>query len=272
MNRPFPRITVVLAALASLALLMVFAGCSGGGKMAVASGQMYDREQLDEFATKTGPPAGAIPEYRIGIGDRLDVIFLFHTNLSQRLLLVRDDGRISMPYVGDQVAMGYTPMELDSILTARFSEILREPNLSVVLNTPATKQVYVMGLVNRPGGFEFGRPLSLLQSIAMAGGVASGGKPENTVLIRREAPDEVVGIEINVKEILKGESVDHDVLLKNYDIVYVPKSRLKSVEEFAMSLRMILELPLGTTLQGWQIATTIENYKFFRERRLLEVE
>jgi polysaccharide export outer membrane protein len=242
------------------------AGCSGGGKMAIDAG-MYERGQIDEFVTETGPPAGAVPEYRIGIGDRLNVVFLFHKDLSQRLLLVRDDGRISMPYVGDQMAMGYTPMELDSILTVRFSEILREPNLSVIVDEPAKRQVYVLGMVKKPGGYEILRPISLVQSIALAGGVKEGGKPENTIVIRREEPNEIVGIEIDVKSIMKGESVQHDVLLKNFDIVYVPQSRLSSTAEFARSVKTILDLPIGTTLQGWQIANIIENYRFLKRNR-----
>lgn len=233
--------------------------------MGVPAGQMYEEGSLEEFVERTGPSMEASPEYLIGIGDRLDVVFLYHTNLSQREVLVRDDGRISLPYVGDQMAMGYTPAELDSILTGRYSEILKQPNIAVMLNLPAEKQVYVVGYVQRPGGYEIKRPISMMQALALAGGIKSGGKPQNTVLIRRDR-DEVLGIEIDVKAIMKGESVGSDVLLKNFDIVYVPKSRLKSVEEFSESVSKIIALPLGTTLQGWQIVNSIEQYQYFRLR------
>ena len=88
----------------------------------------------------------------------------------------------------------------------------------------------------------------------------------NTVLIRRASATEVVGIEIDVKAIMNGEAVHHDLLLKNYDIVFVPQSRLNSVAEFSETLAKIIDLPVGTTLQGWQIANSIEQYRFFRDR------
>jgi polysaccharide export outer membrane protein len=250
----------------SILFLVAGFGCSGGTKMTVPSGAMYDRGALEEFVRETGPPLGATREYRIGIGDRLDVVFLYHSNLTTRHLLVRDDGRISLPHVGDQMAMGFTPMELDSVLTERFSEILRQPNLSVIVNEPAEKLVYVLGKVKKPGGYPFERPVSLLSALALAGGVDSGGKTENTVLIRRTTATEVVGIEIDVKAIMKGNAVHNDLLLKNYDIVYVPQSRLSSVEDFAQSVSKIIELPLGTTLTGWQVVNTIEQYKYFQKR------
>jgi polysaccharide export outer membrane protein len=234
--------------------------------MTVPASAMYERAELPEFVNETGPPVGPTPEYRIGIGDRLDVIFLYHSNLTSREILVRDDGRISLPYIGDQAALGYTPMELDSLLTDRFAEILKQPNISVIVRQPAQKQVYVLGLVQRPGGYPFEKPVSLLSALALAGGVKDGGKPSNTVLIRRSTATEVVGIEIDVKAIMDGSAIYNDLLLKNYDIVYVPQSRLKSVEEFASSLSTILALPLRSTLEGWQIANTIEQYRFFRER------
>jgi len=234
--------------------------------MTVPSGEMYERGDLAEFINETGPPAGATPEYRIGIGDRLDIVFLYHANLTTRSLLVRDDGRISLPYVGDEMAMGFTPMELDSVLSGRFSEILKQPNLSVILTSPADKQVYVLGQVLRPGGYEFERPVSLLQALALAGGVRPEGNVGNTVLIRRTTATEVVGIEIDVKAIMDGRAVHNDLLLKNFDIVYVPQSRLHTVEQFAESLAKIINLPLGTTLQGWQVANSIEQYKFFKDR------
>jgi polysaccharide export outer membrane protein len=228
---------------------------------------MYGSSELEEFVNRTGPPVGAAPEYRVGIGDKLDVIFLYHSNLSTRDLLVRSDGRISLPYVGDQVAMGYTPMELDSILTDRFSEILKEPNLSVILNEPAEQKVYVLGNVKAPGDYPCDRPVSILQAVALAGGFSGGAKPQNTILIRRESLTKIVGIEIDVKAIMKGEAVQSDILLKNYDIVFVPQSRLNTVADFARQVSDIVNLPLKTTLDGWQIANQKASYEFWRDNR-----
>jgi polysaccharide export outer membrane protein len=228
---------------------------------------MYDSDDLKEFVDQTGPPLGPTPEYRIGIGDRLDVVFLYHSNLTTRQLLVRSDGRISLPYVGDQVAMGYTPMELDSMLTEKFSDILKEPNLAVIVDEPAEQTVYVLGNVKSPGGYPYDRPVSLVQAVALAGGFSEGAKPQNTVLIRRVSPTRIVGIEINVNAVMKGQAVQSDILLKNYDILFVPRSRLNSLAEFARQVRDIVDLPLSVTLDGWQIANQKASYEFWRDNR-----
>lgn len=246
--------------------LMAVAGCSAGPKMSAPSTQTYGSSQLEEFVNETGPPIGPTPEYRIAIGDRLDVVFLYHSNLTTRDLLVRSDGRISLPYVGDQVAMGYTPMQLDTLLTEKFSEILKDPNLSVIVSKPVEQTVYVLGNVKGPGGYPADRPISILQAIAKAGGFQEGAKPQNTILIRRVSLTKIVGVEINVKAIMDGKAVQSDILLKNYDIVFVPQTRLKSVADFVVQVRDIVSLPLEATLQGWQIATMQANYEFYRNR------
>lgn len=262
MNYAAKRLPVVAA---FVLVVVVSYGCSGGGKAAIAPGQMYDPEALQEFVARTGPPSFPTSEYRIQVGDRLDFTFLYHTNLTTRSVLVRDDGRISLPYVGDQMAAGFTPMGLDSVLTEKYAEILKQPNLTVSLASTSDRQVYVLGYVGHAGGFKFDRSISLVQALALAGGVSDGAKPQNTILIRRDG-DEVVGIEVDVKSIIEGRSVGSDIPLRNYDIVYVPKSRLKSVEEFSESVGKIIGLPLGTTLQGWQIANSVEQYRYFRLR------
>jgi len=250
----------------TLAVLVLY-GCGSAPRMTVASGSMYESDSLEEFVTRTGPPPGPTPDYRIGIGDRLDVVFLYNSNLTTRDLLVRSDGRISLPYVGDQIAMGFTPMELDSVLTGRFSDILKEPNLSVIVNEPAQQTVYVLGNVRSPGGYPYDRPVSLMQSVALAGGFDDGAKPEHTVLIRRVSLTKIVGIEIDMKAIMKGHAVQSDILLKNYDIVFVPRSKLNTVAEFARQVTDIVNLPLKTTLDGWQIANQRAIYEFWKHNK-----
>lgn len=227
---------------------------------------MYDAEGLAEFDRLTGPALGPTQEYRIGIGDRLDVILMYHSNLSAREVLVRDDGRISLPYVGDQMAMGYTPMDLDSILTGKFGEILKEPSLSVIVHDQAQKKVYVLGHVMRSGEQEYERQVTLVQALALAGGFQNGAKSDHVVLIRRVSATEVVGIEIDAKAIMQGKSVGNDIYLRNYDIVFVPQTRLSSTVEFANQVSTLINLPLQPTMQGWQLANQIESYRYWQRR------
>jgi polysaccharide export outer membrane protein len=233
-------------------------------------GKMYESQELEQFVEESAPPVPQETEYVIGIGDQLDIVFVYHTNLNTRGVPVRRDGRISVPYVGDTMAAGLTPMALDSVLTAQFAEILRDPTLSVIVKEEAARLVYVLGEVERPGGFEYKDQITLVQAIAIAGGTKESAKEAHTVLIRREGLDRIVGIEIDVKSILSGSAIQNDVLLRKYDIVYVPKSPIYSVAEFATQVNEILRTPLGLVLTGWQIRTLQANYEYFNARTTIE--
>jgi polysaccharide export outer membrane protein len=255
-----------MAAPSALACLLALCACSTTiGKSDPAQG-VYAAEDLSQFVedTATLPPTVVEPEYVIGIGDKLDVVFLFHTNLSTRDLIVRRDGRISLPYIGDQMAAGVTPMTLDSLLTVRFSDILREPNLAVIVREAAEQKVYVLGEVERPGDYGFATELSIVQAVAMAGGLKTGASGEHAVLIRRQGLGRIVGVEIDVKGIMLGARLQDDLRLRNYDVVYVPKQPLYSAADFMQAVWDIVQPPLDTVFQGWQIANLSSSYEFFR--------
>jgi polysaccharide export outer membrane protein len=254
-------------ALTVLLLPMVLIGCSAPAipKTDVEKG-VYAKDDLGRFVedTSTLPRRVVEPEYMIGVGDRLDVVFLFHANLSTRDLMVRTDGRISLPYVGDQMAAGLTPMLLDSVLTAGFSDILRQPNISVIVRQAAEQKVYVMGEVQRPGGYEFDDQVSMLQSIASAGGLLKSADAEHTVLIRRDGYSKILGVEIDVAGILAGAELQNDVHLRNYDIVYVPKRPIYDAAEFVEVVTDMLLGPVMVVFRGWEIATLSAHYEFLQ--------
>jgi polysaccharide export outer membrane protein len=225
---------------------------------------MYASQNLRKFVEDTAADQG-LDEYIIGVGDLLDIVFFFHTELTTRDLIVRSDGRITLPYLGDVKAAGTTPMELDSVLTSSFLEILREPNLSVIIRRPREKTAYVMGQVNRPGGILFDNQLSLLQAVASVGGLAPGAKANHTLLIRRDGPSKVVGIEVDLKSIIKGEAMQNDLWLSNFDIIYVPKTRIQSVADFTRIVNEIVAPPTGLVLRGWQFKVTQQQLELLRD-------
>ena len=248
-----------------VALPMAVTGCGGGVKGADRSEGWYSPDSLARFAAETEVPnAPLAPEYVIGVNDVLEVVFLYHNNLTTRSLIVRRDGRISMPYVGDQMAAGITPMVLDSLLTVRFSEVLRDPNLSVIVSEPAPQKVYVLGEVNQPGRFEFNDEMSMLQALAEAGGVRSGGMTNHAVLIRREGVTQITGVEVDLRAAANGSKLSNDLRLRNYDIVLIPKHPIYSAAEFMQAIGDIINVPLDAVFKGWQIANLKENYQFYR--------
>lgn len=247
-----------------LAICVLLSACSSNKMEPPAVSKFYEPEQLGGFLGESAEKQSN--DYIIAVGDELDVVFLYHSDLTTRELIVRSDGRISLPYVGDVMAAGYRPMQLDSVLTSHFSEILRDPNLSVIVRSSVEKMVYVLGEVQTPGGYPFETSVSLLQSIALANGLKSSGKADHTVVIRREGVTRIIGVEVDVNAITRGEALHQDFMLRNNDIVYIPKKRLHSVRDFMEAINLIISPPIQTYLRGWEIANIDAVYEFYRKR------
>jgi polysaccharide export outer membrane protein len=241
-------------------------GCSSGVKGADRSQGWYDRGSVQQFVadTQVAPPPPLDTEYVIGVGDLLEVVFPYHTNLTERDLVVRRDGRISLPYVGDTMAAGITPMDLDSILTVSFGEILRDPNLSVIVQLPAVQKVYVLGEVHTAGKVEFNDDITMVQAVAAAGGYKAGALPNHAVLIRRQGVSKIVGVEVDLRAVTDGAVLSNDLRLRNYDIVFIPRHPIFSAAEFMTAIGEIITVPLDAVFKGWQIANLSATYEYFR--------
>jgi polysaccharide export outer membrane protein len=246
-----------------LALVLFSAGCGSKNAGRPAPGDFYESNDVQAFLDQTAPP-GVDDQYLIGVGDRLDLVFFVHKELSTPNLLVRSDGRITVPYVGDVPAAGLRPMQLDSTLTARFSEVLRDPNLSVIVRDTAEKFVYVLGQVKLPGEMKFSTRISVVQAIARAQGFGRGAQTSHVIVIRRDGPERIVGVEIDVASITRGKMFTNDIWLRNYDIVYVPKTRLQSAGEFIEIVYDILFPPTDLMLRGWTAQVMWQQLEYLR--------
>jgi polysaccharide export outer membrane protein len=248
---------------------MLAGGCSSGVRGSDRAHGWYDPDSVQQFAgeTSAAPYAAIEPEYVIGVGDLLEVVFLYHSNLTTRDLAVRRDGRISLPYVGDQMAAGVTPMVLDSVLTTRFAEILRDPNLSVIVKHSAPRKVYVLGQVKVPGRVEFDDELTMVQAVAAAGGFVPGALSNHAVLIRRQGVSKIVGVEVDLEAVTAGAVLSNDLRLCNYDIVFIPQHPIYSAADFMQAVDGIISVPLDAVFTGWQIANLSASYEYFRVTR-----
>jgi len=170
-------------------------------------------------------------EYRLHVGDEVEVNFFYNERLNQRVT-VRPDGRITLLRVGDVMAEGRTSAELDSIVTEAFSEILVDPEVAVIVQEFRTPDVYVLGRVRKPGVFPLDAPLTALDAIAMAGGVDDGAKLTSVVLIHRGEEGVPFAERVNLKKVVSSSDLSRDVRLAAYDVVYVPDTFIFGVQEF----------------------------------------
>jgi polysaccharide export outer membrane protein len=171
-------------------------------------------------------------EYRLQPGDELDVRFYYNPELNSSVL-IRPDGRISLPLANEVQAAGLTPQALSQRLRTAYEQELRRPELTVIVRSFNAQKVFVGGEVASPGVIQALGPLSVLQSVTQAGGFKETARLNEVLIIRRDpsVPDPIV-IPVDIAAVVDGTRTNQDIALMPFDIVYVPKSEIANVNKF----------------------------------------
>ena len=160
------------------------------------------------------------PGYLIGPDDSLAVVFWREKDLSADVV-VRPDGMISLPLLNDVRAEGLTPEQLRVALTSAASKFVEESTVTVVVKAINSRKVFITGQVGKPGPYSLGGPMTVLQLIAMSGGVAEYAKKNKVVVVRKEAGKDVT-YPFNYEEVIEGKKLQQNIELKPGDTVIVP--------------------------------------------------
>lgn len=160
-------------------------------------------------------------DYKIGPGDLLEVSVYGEDSLNKKDLVVRPDGNMSFPLVGDVKVGGLTTSQAKDELEKSLREFV--PGAVVALNVGqlGSLQYYVVGKVNKPGMFNVAKPLTVLQALAMAGGLTPFAS-ESSILVVRNSGKKTVNLPFNYKEIRKGRNIEQNITLERGDVVVVP--------------------------------------------------
>ncbi len=158
--------------------------------------------------------------YIIGVGDVLKVSVWKNEDL-QAEVPVRPDGRISVPLIGEVHVAGLTPLEVQSLLTDRYTSFVTAPSVSVLVTQVNSRKVFILGQVKQSGAFDILQPTNVMQALAMAGGMSEFAKTNKIVVLR-----EINGIkkrwQINIDAIASGKRPQDNMLLEPGDTIIVP--------------------------------------------------
>jgi polysaccharide export outer membrane protein len=163
-------------------------------------------------------PPSVSEEYRLGPGDKLRIEVYKDPQLSQSAQ-IRPDGKITVPLVGDVEASGRTPLELRDELTTALKQYMTNPSVTVIVVEATAATAYVLGEVNHPGEVKLQAPLTVLQALAIAGGLKDFADAKN-IRILRKTPKGVETIAFNYKDALKSSRAP--IYLRPGDTVVVP--------------------------------------------------
>ena len=168
--------------------------------------------------TVTGvtPPA----DYVIGPEDVLTIVFWREKDLSNEVM-VRPDGKISLPLINEVMAAGLTPEQLRQKLSEQAQRFVEDPNVTVVVKTINSRRVYVTGQVSKPGPYPLMGPTTVLQLIATTGGLLEYADAKNIIIMRTENGKPVV-YKFNYKDVVRQKNPKQNIELKPGDTVVVP--------------------------------------------------
>ena len=158
--------------------------------------------------------------YLIQPGDVLIVSVWKETDLQQDVL-VRPDGGLSFPLVGDIVARGRTVAELTEEVESRIEKYIPDPVVTVSVRQIQGNAIYVIGQVNRPGQYVMNRYVDVVQALSMAGGTTPFAKL-NSVRILRRTEGKQSAIPFRYGDVEDGENLEQNIILQPGDVIVVP--------------------------------------------------
>ena len=165
-------------------------------------------------------PADTAGSYLIQPGDVLEISVWREENLLKQVI-VRPDGGLSYPLVGDIHAAGSSVESLQQEVTERLKKYIPDPVVSVAIQQLNGNKVYVIGKVARPGEFVANRYMDVVQALSVAGGMTPYAA-DNKIKVLRRTNGQLKAIPFRYGDIEKGEDLEQNIMLQSGDVVLVP--------------------------------------------------
>jgi len=160
------------------------------------------------------------PGYRLGPEDVLQISVWKDESLT-REALVRPDGMISFPLIGEVQAEGRTAEELQKDIRERLSPFIPDPTVSVAVTKVNSYKIYVVGKVNRPGEYLVGHYSNVMQALSLAGGMTPYASENGIKVLRWEQGNQRT-YSFRYGDVKKGNHLEQNILLQRGDVIVVP--------------------------------------------------
>jgi polysaccharide export outer membrane protein len=159
-------------------------------------------------------------DYRIGAGDVLQISVWKEPEASIPSIVVRPDGKITLPLLKDIEVAGLTPREAETGITRGLAGFITDANVTVIVTGINSKKIYIIGAVKKEGPLAYTYRMTIMQALTEAGGLTDYAKRKKIYVLRAERGKETK-IPFDYDAILKGKDPEHVWLLPN-DTLVVP--------------------------------------------------
>jgi polysaccharide biosynthesis/export protein len=203
--------------LSVVALVCVLVAVSGGAQTAASQPAVATPGAETQVAPSgVTPPAG----YVIGPDDVLSIVIWREKDMSSEVV-VRPDGKISLPLVNELQAAGLSPDQLRTAVEKAASKWVKEPDATVIVKMINSRKVSILGNVGKAGTYPLTGDMTVLQLIAEAGGLQEYADAKGITIMRKQDGRDVT-LKFNYKDVVKGKNLQQNVSLKPGDTVIVP--------------------------------------------------
>jgi polysaccharide biosynthesis/export protein len=198
--------------------VLLLVGVVTSAAVAQANAKPSD-EKAPADKVQSEPASVAGPDYKIGPDDMLHVSVWKEPDLTESLP-VRPDGKISLPLLNDVQAAGLTPSQLADAISTKLKKYMSDPRVTVIVTAMNSQKIYVLGEVTHTGTMALQPNMTVLQALASAG-FTQFANTKGIYVLRTENGKQQK-IPVNYKALLKGASIDQNLVLKPGDTIVVP--------------------------------------------------
>ena len=204
-------------------------------------GAQASSEKQDGRETANQPNAPSVKrvdnEYIIGPSNVLAITVWKDAELT-RTVPVRPDGRISLPLIGELEVSGLTALAVQHMVAEKLKEFVSDPQVNVIVQEVKSRTYSVLGKIAKPGAYELGKPTTVLQAIAIAGGFLDFAKQSKVYIIRpvRGGADQM--LPFDYKKVIKGHNLEQNVELQSGDPLWFHREMLRTLILFSMFLML----------------------------------
>jgi polysaccharide export outer membrane protein len=209
-------------------LLVIFCIVVGLDSIKAAGSQDVQISRLQEPAdqkpkTQPAPPSPKQSDqgYLIGPSDVLEISVWRDTELT-RDLPVRPDGKISLPLIGELTVSGMTAFTVQQTVTLKLKEFISDPQVTVIVKEVKSRTFSILGKIAKPGSYPLGKPTTVLEAIAIAGGFLDFAKQNKIYIIRVASGGTNQSLPFDYKKVIKGQHPEENIMLQNGDTIVVP--------------------------------------------------
>ena len=158
--------------------------------------------------------------YLLQPGDILQISVWKEDDLNKPVI-IRPDGRINFPLVGEAQAAGSSVEDLRKLISDKLTKYIPDPVVSVSIQQLSGNIVYVIGKVNKPGQFPIPRNIDVMQALSMAGGTSTYAAVNKIKILRRDQ-GKLRAIPFEYGDVAKGKHLEQNIILQAGDVVVVP--------------------------------------------------